>query len=244
MNIQQQKFSIQIARQVRDRNLTSSAAAKKIHDDLGIKLGSGKIVIEVYLRMIQGLEFKRTLSATDMDFFVKAIADEEGAATLKLALDALRQHIQYRQESGISQKKNIEILEKYKQRLAEINAIEVDDVENLHEMYMNFSDAVEQALRDSAEKRKVRLAKARHIPKRILKKVYVYDRNPDVVAEVLFRAHGVCQACKEKAPFLRKNDGSPYLEVHHRLPLSENGEDTVANAIALCPNCHRKGHFG
>lgn len=33
-------------------------------------------------------------------------------------------------------------------------------------------------------------------------------------------------------------------EVHHKVPLSAGGDDTVENAIALCPNCHRKAHFG
>jgi 5-methylcytosine-specific restriction endonuclease McrA len=39
-------------------------------------------------------------------------------------------------------------------------------------------------------------------------------------------------------------DGAYYLEVHHIIPLSENGEDSVDNAIALCPNCHRQEHYG
>jgi 5-methylcytosine-specific restriction protein A len=26
--------------------------------------------------------------------------------------------------------------------------------------------------------------------------------------------------------------------------LSTGGEDTLENAIALCPNCHRRAHFG
>ncbi len=25
--------------------------------------------------------------------------------------------------------------------------------------------------------------------------------------------------------------------------LANNGDDTVENAIALCPNCHRKAHY-
>uniref|UniRef100_UPI003D06D395 HNH endonuclease n=1 Tax=Alcaligenes faecalis TaxID=511 RepID=UPI003D06D395 len=64
------------------------------------------------------------------------------------------------------------------------------------------------------------------------------------MAEVLERASGSCEACKEPAPFKRKSDGTPYLEVHHRIQLAHGGEDTVENAIALCPNCHRKAHFG
>jgi 5-methylcytosine-specific restriction endonuclease McrA len=72
----------------------------------------------------------------------------------------------------------------------------------------------------------------------------VYKRNPDVVIEVLDRANGTCEECQQPAPFIRKSDGSPYLEVHHKIPLSLGGEDSVNNAEALCPNCHKRKHFG
>ncbi|MCM7737031.1 HNH endonuclease [Enterobacter hormaechei] len=52
-----------------------------------------------------------------------------------------------------------------------------------------------------------------------------------------------CQSCKSDAPFL-KVDGTPFLEVHHIEWLSNGGEDSVENAIALCPNCHRQAHYG
>ena len=71
-----------------------------------------------------------------------------------------------------------------------------------------------------------------------------FNRNPDVVAEVLDRANGHCESCRLPAPFARVTDGTPYLEVHHIVFLANGGEDTVSNAEALCPNCHRKKHFG
>ncbi|MGF9906130.1 NUDIX domain-containing protein [Brevibacillus porteri] len=71
-----------------------------------------------------------------------------------------------------------------------------------------------------------------------------YKRNPDVIIEVLNRANGVCEGCKKPSPFLRKNDLTPYLEVHHVIPLAEGGDDTIENAKALCPNCHREAHHG
>jgi 5-methylcytosine-specific restriction protein A len=70
-----------------------------------------------------------------------------------------------------------------------------------------------------------------------------YQRNPDVVAAVLERANGHCERCRNPAPFLR-SDGTPYLEVHHSIGLADGGPDTVANALALCPNCHRELHYG
>lgn len=72
----------------------------------------------------------------------------------------------------------------------------------------------------------------------------VFIRNQVVVAAVLHRANGKCEKCKCDAPFLRDTDNTPYLEVHHIVTLAEGGDDTIENAIALCPNCHRQAHHG
>lgn len=69
-----------------------------------------------------------------------------------------------------------------------------------------------------------------------------YERNVYVKEYVLRLADGVCQLCNTNAPFEDK-DGKPYLEVHHIEWLSRGGNDTIDNAIALCPNCHRKMHI-
>jgi predicted HNH restriction endonuclease len=72
----------------------------------------------------------------------------------------------------------------------------------------------------------------------------IFNRNPDVVAEVLYRASGRCERCGSQAPFSRRSDGQPYLEVHHKFQLAHGGDDIVENAEALCPNCHRRAHHG
>ena len=92
--------------------------------------------------------------------------------------------------------------------------------------------------------RLARLATASPTPNKVAVQRVVFLRNPDVVAEALYLADGKCGLCGCAAPFRKKSDESPYLEVHHKIPLSEGGEDTVENAIALCPNCHRQEHFG
>ncbi|MFY8350807.1 HNH endonuclease [Pseudoalteromonas sp. SSM20] len=71
-----------------------------------------------------------------------------------------------------------------------------------------------------------------------------FKRNPHVVAERLHRADGKCDKCGRSAPFDRRSDGTPYLEVHHLVHLSEGGSDSLDNTLALCPNCHREFHFG
>lgn len=95
-----------------------------------------------------------------------------------------------------------------------------------------------------ADVRRALLADAPKLPQKVTVTTRIFSRNPLVVAEVLLRAKGSCEACKKPAPFQRLTDGSPYLEVHHSLPLALGGLDCVSNAIALCPNCHREAHYG
>lgn len=96
----------------------------------------------------------------------------------------------------------------------------------------------------SDEELKKRLAGAGKKPPRVQVLSVGYRRNPDVIVAVLRRSNGTCERCEKRAPFNRRSDGSPYLEVHHWTPLSQGGEDSLENAAALCPNCHREVHHG
>jgi 5-methylcytosine-specific restriction protein A len=69
------------------------------------------------------------------------------------------------------------------------------------------------------------------------------QRDPKVKAWVLLNAKGKCENCGHDAPFFTY-DNIPFLEVHHVHRLADGGPDTINNAIALCPNCHREFHFG
>ena len=107
-----------------------------------------------------------------------------------------------------------------------------------------FEYAVAVSKEDTTEARMARLKMASKLPYKFTVITTAYRRNPDVVAEILNRARGICEGCNQKAPFIRRSDDSPYLEVHHKIKLSDNGEDTIENSLALCPNCHRRCHFG
>ncbi|RLU10185.1 HNH endonuclease [Pseudomonas prosekii] len=78
-------------------------------------------------------------------------------------------------------------------------------------------------------------------PKRAASSRTVYVRDPEVRAWVRNEAAGHCDGCKKPAPFQKL--GLPYLEVHHVKPLAEKGSDQISNAVALCPNCHRRCHY-
>jgi hypothetical protein len=78
-------------------------------------------------------------------------------------------------------------------------------------------------------------------PARVQGTAASFRRSVEVAEWVLKLASGKCELCRQPAPFLRLT-GDGYLEVHHVVPLAEGGPDTVENAVAVCPNCHRAAH--
>jgi hypothetical protein len=67
-------------------------------------------------------------------------------------------------------------------------------------------------------------------------------RDDRVRKSVLKRARGQCEHCG--ALGFKRSDGTHFVEAHHIISLAEQGQDTLDNVIALCPNHHREAHFG
>ncbi|MBT2740557.1 HNH endonuclease [Bacillus sp. ISL-77] len=75
------------------------------------------------------------------------------------------------------------------------------------------------------------------------RKVIVRRRAAAIKKYALVRSNGICEACNDSAPF-KTPDGTPFLEVHHLTRLSDGGIDSPENVAAICPNCHRRAHYG
>jgi predicted HNH restriction endonuclease len=71
-----------------------------------------------------------------------------------------------------------------------------------------------------------------------------FERNPYVVAAAVIRSADKCEMPGCMRDLFSRDDASPYLDVHHVVPLGEGGDDTLVNVAALCPHCHRELHFG
>ena len=202
-----------------------------------MNLASARDYIKNFNQLMHGLIFHRTMNVFATDYYFTNIFTDYGSDYLAQAISAVQKHISYYESlRPVKLNKLREVIERHSTLL---NA-PVD----LGKYQKSFSQDVEKSLQDSIEARKKRLKVADKQPKKAATLSVIFVRNPDVVAEVLHRADGVCEHCKKPAPFLRKRDQSPYLEVHHIRQLADGGEDTIDNAIALCPNCHRKLHFG
>ncbi len=140
----------------------------------------------------------------------------------------------------------IELLQKNKQDFSKIIAFLRYDSRtiSLQELIAIESAEIVNSVKDTSDARQYRISQSNKKLKRIRVYSYTYQRNPDIVAEALFRANGICEDCNKPAPFNRASDGTPFLEVHHIKSLANGGEDTLENVLALCPNCHRKKHYG
>lgn len=127
MDKEQQQQAYAIARAVRSGQVGRLDGARRLHQELGLNLSSAQFLIYVYLHMCEGAAYKRALSSSDLDFFVGQIHLEEGEKMLAKALTALRGHIAYREGTGVSQRSNRAILQKYEKILAGINLGANDD---------------------------------------------------------------------------------------------------------------------
>jgi 5-methylcytosine-specific restriction enzyme A len=203
----------------------------------GLNRNSANDLIYGYRHLRRGEVFQRSLSVPYMDYYLAQILKDNGVSALQTALHSLWQHIAYYE--GIQQTTMHSM-----RSLAAKFQESAGGLQSELQAAAESEKAVRRATSDNADRRRKRLTKAPKVPQRVPILVLGFARNPDVVAEVMLRANGKCEGCQRDAPFLRRKDGTPYLEMHHIKQLADGGEDTVENALALCPNCHRQRHFG
>mgnify|MGYP006102077267 FL=1 len=92
----------------------------------------------------------------------------------------------------------------------------------LEDERIDFQQKIESAQALNLNERLEQITKSANVMPKLKKEIiFSYSRNPNIVAQALFRAQGKCEKCGKNAPFRRKSNGTPYLEVHHKIPLSE-----------------------
>jgi 5-methylcytosine-specific restriction endonuclease McrA len=85
-------------------------------------------------------------------------------------------------------------------------------------------------------------------PEKIIGDRVSFKRNPEKAKKSIVLANYKCDLDKSHVSFITRN-GRQYMEAHHLVPLStqdyfDNSLDVDANIVCLCPNCHRKLHYG
>jgi 5-methylcytosine-specific restriction enzyme A len=124
-----------------------------------------------------------------------------------------------------------------------IALLSVQGIESL-EAYVPTPDShiLSQRVNELRQRHLGTVPKGKTAPATVIATSRNFVRDPAIKAWVLQTANGHCEGCGSPAPF-KDTTGLPFLEVHHVMPLSSHGSDTTTNAIALCPNCHRRCHY-
>jgi 5-methylcytosine-specific restriction enzyme A len=234
---EQARAAYAIAVRVYAGELTIQAGTDELKRVHRLNSSSARDFINDFKCMMTGRVFHRTMNAYATDYFLSNIRTDFGINALHLALKAVSAHVAYYEHLRKTKLQRI-------RKILEAHTAAARSAPSLADYQDDLEKRIVTALADSSENRRKRLKTAPKIPKTIVVTAEVFVRNPDVVAEVLIRANGICERCKNPAPFLRAKNGLPYLEVHHKIQLAHGGDDTVNNAWGLCPNCHRELHHG
>lgn len=225
-----------LGKQVFAGEIEASDAIASLTSEHGMNDASAQAYVYTLQHMLVGREYRRTANTYATRYFLERIHRDFGVSGLRRAIEAVKKHAAYYSGTGNSSQATLAILDEFAGLVGPKLTSEAYEAA--------FEAEVKDALAIDPEARARRLRDAPKVPQLVECTTRIFIRNPDVVAEVLLRADGVCERCRRDAPFKRAKDGMPYLEVHHKVPLADDGEDTVDNALALCPNCHRELHYG
>jgi 5-methylcytosine-specific restriction protein A len=219
------------AKKVVDKKTLDSIAADNLEKIGDINRSTALMYIHAYIAMSKGIVFKRTISEAAVRHYLEIFKKSNN---LDNALKSLSGHLAYfKKISNSNPVGKTKVLEEYKKSVSPQDYF-ISTNEQIDLEMEKTIDELEKNLRLQPRKK----------PELITVTTQVYKRNPLLVAWALKKANGKCAACKKPAPFSKKSNNTPYLEVHHKNPLSNGGFDDMKNVIALCPNCHRKKHHG
>jgi 5-methylcytosine-specific restriction protein A len=221
-----------LAKSVYIERLTRFDAVVQLENKFGIARGTADAYLGAALGFRSGTAFWRTISTYGVCVFLELTKNDSGLIGLKKAQMSINGHI--RDHYLTKGRRSLKLSKSTSECFEKLGLHSSGESKFLEGKISKLSD----------EKIFKNLPKAGSRPSLRIVEVVQIVRNPYVVEYVLRRADGKCERCKKPAPFNRKSNGSPYLEVHHMMMLSDGGDDTADNAQALCPNCHRMQHHG
>ena len=119
--------------------------------------------------------------------------------------------------------------------------------ENAHFLVSLYEEEEEERLRHKTKKQLMDEARQfEELEKdspaiKISTQVDQYKRRAKVQALVKKLADYKCEACGFT---FQQENGKPYVEAAHIIPLKDGGPDVPSNVAALCPNCHKQLDLG
>lgn len=98
------------AKKVRTDEITRNEGKERTHDETGMEIGSAQDYITVFLDMMEGNEYKRTINTAATRYYFDNIQKDFGLSALISALNAAKAHTKYYATLGHGSLRGIERL--------------------------------------------------------------------------------------------------------------------------------------
>lgn len=200
---------------------------------------SATTVIRIFLKMLNGERFTRTLSVEYFEYFLYSIYTDMGVSKLDLALKSLNEHILYINTKGDSKVTLKKVIQIYAQKvLLNENAqkeIQIEDELEQEEIATTFkSKSKEEIIEELKNVTSIE-------PEIIIINGKAYKRDNKTIAQIKFVRDYKCQICSS---YILKANGKRYIEAAHIIPKALKGSEKANNIILLCPNHHKEFDLG
>jgi 5-methylcytosine-specific restriction enzyme A len=227
-----EEFTYKISKDVYEGVITKTYGINELAEKINMNRGSASIMIgQVFPMMIEGQSFKRTLSVSYFDCFLRCIHNDYGAEQLTISLSALKKHIDYIAGTGDSKVKLKKVYGKYLDLIPVSQRNEIEQLE-IVDTYKNKTKSELKEELINSSKSEDELIVINHI---------TYKRDNKSIALIKILRDFKCQICGH---FIIKRDGSKYIEAAHVVSKSERGKEIAENILLLCPNHHKEFDLG
>jgi 5-methylcytosine-specific restriction protein A len=220
-----------IAKKVYENQMTRELGVEYLNSNFNMNKSSAADGINNFKCLITGQKYTRTNNAFATEYYLENIAQDYGTEALKIALSAVRQHIEYYENlQKVKMHKIRDIYDKYfVQPIISFDENEQKEIETIYKTKSR--DEIAKELKSIKPTD----------PKQITINLKVYKRDNKMISLLKLFRDFKCQICGVS---IRKKDGSNYIEAAHIKPKHQKGGETPDNIILLCPNHHKEFDFG
>jgi len=191
-------------------------------EGFGINRNSAADLVYNLGRLLDGRRYTRALSISVADDYLTWIKRDYGEGSLRKAVSALRQHIEYYQSlTGAAMPGQLAVLAKHSALLSETSELYLYPDEELAPQVL-YEGRIRTILVD------------------------LYERNPTARRLCIEAFGSVCVVCEFDFERVYGAIGRKFIHVHHLRDLASIGEEYAVDPLKdlrpVCPNCHAMLH--
>lgn len=148
--------------------------------------------------------------------------------------------LEFNQKTNRFYSASFSAFKRYVKTLAEATAEEQSDQDINNYLQQRLVNIEEDKLVKKPTKRK---------SKHKIKDIYTYPRSELEMMKAKVNSNWECEISTSHKTFINEQLNKPFVEGHHLIPMFAQNQfeytiDFADNIVTLCPNCHRKIHYG